>query len=108
MTNNKATEKNKTTAEKDLQEQLEKLRKELSGVTSTLTDLGTNKLNTAKTKAEKLYNAAKESSEDVISQAKEKIGDFEQTMNQCIQKNPGKSVLLAAGVGFILSQLLRR
>lgn len=108
MTNNKATEKNKTSAEKDLQGQLEKLRKELSGVTSTLTDLGASKLNAAKTKAEKLYHAAKDSSEDVMSQAKDKIGDFEQTMNQCVRKNPGKSVLFAAGVGFILAQLLRR
>ncbi|MDD9330791.1 MAG: DUF883 C-terminal domain-containing protein, partial [Bartonella sp.] len=38
----------------------------------------------------------------------DKISDLEQAMNQCVRKNPGKSVLFAAGVGFILSQLLRR
>ncbi|EJF97822.1 DUF883 family protein [Bartonella taylorii] len=105
MANNKTTENNKT---KDLQGQLEKLRGEISGITSTLTDLGANKLSAAKDKAEKLYNSAKESSEDMMTQAKEKIGDLEQTMNQCVRKNPGKSVLFAAGVGFILAQLLRR
>ncbi|WP_208433543.1 DUF883 family protein [Bartonella taylorii] len=105
MANNKTTENNKT---KDLQGQLEKLRGEISGITSTLTDLGANKLSAAKDKAEKLYNCAKESSEDMMTQAKEKIGDLEQTMNQCVRKNPGKSVLFAAGVGFILAQLLRR
>ncbi|WP_208436997.1 MULTISPECIES: DUF883 family protein [Bartonella] len=105
MANNKTPENNKT---KDLQGQLEKLRGEISGITSTLTDLGANKLSTAKDKAEKLYHSAKESGEDMMSQAKEKIGDLEQTMNQCVRKNPGKSILFAAGVGFILAQLLRR
>ncbi|AFR26772.1 DUF883 family protein [Bartonella quintana] len=108
MANNKTTENNKTAAEKDLQTQLEKLRNEISGITSTLTNLGANKLNAAKNKAEKLYHSAKENSEDVLSQAKDKIGDLEQSMNQCVRKNPGKSVLFAAGVGFILAQLLRR
>ncbi|QEE12766.1 DUF883 family protein [Bartonella krasnovii] len=112
MDNNKNTKKNKTTAEKDpqneLQGQLETLRHEISGMTSTLTDLGTKKFNAAKDKAEKLYHSAKESGEDIMAQAKDKISDLEQTMNQCVRKNPGKSVLFAAGVGFILSQLLRR
>ncbi|WP_208439225.1 DUF883 family protein [Bartonella tribocorum] len=112
MANNKNTKKNKTAAEKDLQNelqgQLETLRHEISGMTSTLTDLGAKKFNAAKDKAEKLYHSAKESSEDIMSQAKDKISDLEQTMNQCVRKNPGKSVLFAAGVGFILSQLLRR
>ncbi|EJF80035.1 DUF883 family protein [Bartonella doshiae] len=108
MANNKPTENKKTASEKDLQTQLEKLRSEISGITTTLTNLGTNKFNTAKDKAEKLYSSAKENGEEIFSQAKDKIGDFEQTMNQCIRKNPGKSVLIAAGVGFILAQLLRR
>ncbi len=43
-----------------------------------------------------------------MSQAKEKIGEFEQTINECVRKNPGKSVLFSAGIGFILAQLLRR
>lgn len=108
MANKKTTENNKTVREKNLQDQLEKLGGEISGITSTLANLGANKLNTAKNKAEKLYHSAKENSEDILSQAKETIGDLEQSMNQCVRKNPGKSVLFAAGVGFILSQLLRR
>ncbi|GAA4657337.1 DUF883 domain-containing protein [Bartonella pachyuromydis] len=108
MANHKTTQNNKTTEEKDFQGQLEKLRGEISGITSTLTDLGASKLSAAKNKAEELYNSAKENSEDIMSQAKEKIGEFEQTMNHHVRKNPGKSVLFAAGVGFILSQLLRR
>ncbi|WP_317993864.1 DUF883 family protein [Bartonella gliris] len=108
MTSNKKTENNKTAAEKDLQTQLEKLRSEISGITSTLSHLGANKLNTAKDKAEKLYSSAMESGEEIMSQAKDKISDLEQAMNQCVRKNPGKSVLFAAGVGFILAQILRR
>ncbi|WP_375621590.1 MULTISPECIES: YqjD family protein [unclassified Bartonella] len=112
MAHNKTTQHDKTAVEKDqqkdLQGQLETLRTEISGITSTLTDLGANKFNAAKDKAEKLYHSAKESGEDMMSQAKDKISDLEQTLNQCVRKNPGKSVLFAAGVGFILSQLLRR
>ncbi|WP_035009069.1 DUF883 family protein [Bartonella vinsonii] len=108
MVNNKKTENHKMTTEKDSRGQLNKLRNDVSEVTSTLADLGANKLNKAKNKAEELYKTAKESSEDILSQAKEKIGDLEQNMNQYVRKNPNKSVLFAAGIGFILSQLLRR
>ncbi|EJF87791.1 DUF883 family protein [Bartonella rattimassiliensis] len=108
MANNKTTQHNKTASEKDLQGQLETLRNEISEITSTLTNLGSNKLNTAKNKAEKLYHSAKESGEDIMYQAKDTISELEQTMHQCVRKNPGKSVLIAAGAGFILSQLLRR
>ncbi|WP_273760665.1 YqjD family protein [Bartonella sp. ML70XJBT.G] len=108
MANHKKTQNNKTTAEKELQGQAEKLRSEISGITSTLTELGASKLSAAKNKAEELYHSAKENSEDMMSQAKEKISELEQTMNDHVRKNPGKSVLFAAGVGFILSQLLRR
>ncbi|WP_413154433.1 DUF883 family protein [Bartonella sp. cb54] len=114
MNNNKPREGNitmanhKTTEEKNLQTQLEKLRNEISGITSTLTNLGANKLDTAKDKAEKLYSSAKENSEEIMSQAKDKINNFEQAMNKCVRKNPSKSVLFAAGIGFVLAQLLRR
>ncbi|GAA5112521.1 DUF883 domain-containing protein [Bartonella jaculi] len=108
MTNNKKIENHKTAAEKDLQTQLEKLRNEVSGITSTLSNLSANKLHTAKDKAEKLYSTAKESGEEILSQAKDKISDLEQAMNERIRKNPGKSVLFAAGIGFILAQILRR
>ncbi|UNE55591.1 MULTISPECIES: DUF883 family protein [Bartonella] len=96
------------TTGKEPREQFEKLRKDVSNVTSSLADAGANTLNAAKDKAGKLYHAAKENGEDILSQAKEKIGDFEQNMHQYVRKNPNKSILFAAGIGFILSQLLRR
>ncbi len=96
------------TAKKDPQRQFDKLHNDVSEVTSTLADLGASKLNKAKNKAEELYKTAKDSSGDILSQAKDKIGDLEQNMNQYVRKNPNKSVLFAAGIGFILSQLLRR
>ncbi|MCZ2158742.1 DUF883 domain-containing protein [Bartonella sp. 220] len=108
MANNKTTENCKMTAKKNPQGQFDKLRNDVSEVTSTLADLGASKLNQAKNKAEELYKTAKESSGDILSQAKDKIGDLEQNMNQYVRKNPHKSVLFAAGIGFILSQLLRR
>ncbi|AGF74998.1 hypothetical protein BAnh1_11300 [Bartonella australis AUST/NH1] len=111
MANNKTAENgrnDRTTAEKDLQKQLEQLRGEIAGITSTLTDLGSSKLNEAKHKAEKFYTSAKENSEEIVSQAKEKLDEFESYMNHCVRKNPGKSVLFAASIGFILAQLLRR
>ncbi|WP_455481818.1 DUF883 family protein [Bartonella sp. B35(2025)] len=108
MANNKTEENNKMVIEKNLHTQLEKLRNEISGITSTLTNLGANKLNITKDKAEKLYSSAKGNSEEIMSQAKDKISNFEQALNQCVRKNPSKSVLFAAGLGFVLAQLLRR
>ncbi|WP_455477976.1 DUF883 family protein [Bartonella sp. B10] len=108
MASNKAAENNKMMTEKDLQEQLEKLRNEISGITSTLTNLGASKLNETKDKAEKLYSSAKEGSEAIVSQAKDTLNNFEQALNQCVCKNPSKSVLFAASFGFVLAQLLRR
>ncbi|MCZ2328842.1 DUF883 family protein [Bartonella sp. F02] len=108
MANNKMAGNKEMGKEKELQTQLKQLRGEIADITSSLSDLGANKLNDTKHKAEKLYHSAKDNGEEIISQAKDKINDFEHYMNHCIHKNPGKSVLFAAGVGFILAQLLRR
>ncbi|MCZ2203677.1 DUF883 family protein [Bartonella sp. A05] len=108
MANNKTAEKNGTATEKDLQAQLKQLHHEIAGITSTISNFGANQLDKAKHKAEKVYNSAKENGEEMVSQAKDTISDLESTMNQCIRKNPGKSVLFAAGIGFVLAQLLRR
>ncbi|WP_455476884.1 DUF883 family protein [Bartonella sp. B41] len=108
MANNKTSENNKKSVEKDLQAQFEKLRSDISNATSKLTNLGANKLHQTKHKTEKLYNSAKENSEEIISQAKDKISNFEEALSRCVCKNPNKSVLVAAGIGFILAQLFRR
>lgn len=108
MANNKTVEKNGSTIEKDLQAQLKQLHHEIAGITSAISDFGANKLDKAKQKAEKFYNSAKDNSDEMVSQAKDAINDFENALNRCVRKNPSKSVLFAAGIGFILSQLLRR
>ena len=61
---------NATPTEKNLQEQFEQLKKEVSNIHSTLNDLGSEKLTAAKGKAEKLYSSAKENGEYEIYKAK--------------------------------------
>ncbi|WP_336276614.1 DUF883 family protein [Bartonella sp. CB178] len=108
MSNGRTVEDNKATQEKNLQAQFEKLRSEVSNITSTLTDLGANKFDKAKNKTEKLYNSAKESGEEVVSQAQNSMKNFEEALSRCVRKNPNKSVLVAAGFGFALAQLFCR
>ncbi|MDD9330083.1 MAG: DUF883 domain-containing protein, partial [Bartonella sp.] len=55
-----------------------------------------------------LYSSAKENSEELLSQAKSKYSDLEKTINQQVREHPGKALLIATGIGFILSHLLRR
>ncbi|WP_455473977.1 DUF883 family protein [Bartonella sp. B30(2025)] len=107
MANNKTVEDHKSVSEKDLQAQFEKLRNEVSNITSNLTNFGADKLDKAKDKTEKLYNSTKESGEDMISHTQNSIKTFEDALSRCVRKNPNKSVLVAAGFGFLLSQLLR-
>lgn len=99
---------NATPAEKTLQEQFEQLKKEVSNIHSTLNDLGSEKMASAKGKAEKLYAAARENGEEAISQAKEKIDDVQSQLCNCIREKPIASLAAAAGVGFILALLMRR
>lgn len=106
MANNKTN--NKTDTEKKLKKQLDQLRNEIASITSTVSDFGSNKMNEAKNKAEQLYSSAKENSEELLSQAKSKYNDLEKTVNQHVRDHPGKALLIATGIGFILSHLLRR
>ncbi|WP_336278523.1 DUF883 family protein [Bartonella sp. CB175] len=109
MANHKASENDKKAEEeKDLQTQLKKLHNEISTITSSLADLGSNKLNAAKGETQKLYNSMKENGEDMISQTKDSLNNFGDALDRCVRKNPSKSVLFAAGFGFVLAQLLRR
>lgn len=99
---------NATPTEKNLQEQFEQLKKEVSNIHSTLNDLGSEKIAAAKGKAEKLYASARENGEEALSQAKEKVGDVQSQLCHCIREKPIASLAAAAGVGFILALLMRR
>ncbi|WP_332065744.1 DUF883 family protein [Bartonella sp. CB189] len=110
MANSKTVEngkKSESEEEKGLQTQLEKLQNEISSITSSLADLGADKLGTAKDETKKLYHSMKENGEEMVSQTKENINNFGEALDRCVRKNPSKSVLFAAGFGFILAQLLR-
>nr|CDP79444.1 hypothetical protein BN1046_00338 [Bartonella schoenbuchensis] len=109
MANNKAADDRATSTEKDLHAQLKQLRTEMANITSALSDLGSNTLlSEAKNKATKFYASVKDNGEDIASQAKDVLSDFEHNLSRCVRKNPSKSVLVAAGIGFVLSYLIRR
>ncbi|EJF91725.1 DUF883 family protein [Bartonella tamiae] len=99
---------NATQAEKDLQAQVEQLRKEISQITSTLGEVGSEKLHQVKDKAGRLYASAKANGEEAVSQAKEKIHDLEGQVSECVRNKPVTSLAVAAGVGFLIALLVRR
>lgn len=108
MANNKTADDRAASTENDLHAQLKQLRSEMANITSTLSDLGSDTLSEAKNKAAKLYTSVKDNGENIASQTKDILSDFEQNLSRCVRKNPSKSVLVAASIGFVLSYLIRR
>lgn len=95
-------------SEKDLEAQIQELKKEISDITTTLREFGSDKINQTKGKAEKLYAAAKANGEEAVSQAKDKLNDIESQLTSCLQEKPVTSLAFAAGIGFLLALLVRR
>lgn len=97
-----------TATEKDLEAQIQELKKELLSVTDQLSNFSSEKMAQAKGQAEQFYASAKANGEEVISQAKEKFNDMGSQINDCLREKPVASLAVAAGVGFLLAMLIRR
>ena len=125
-------EKDAAAAEKSANESLDKARQKFSEVASEVEkkvkDIGggaSKATQQVKETAEKASAAAKESAERASAVAKEKydvarekvrygydkarkdIDHLTEDVNEYVRDNPGKAVLMAAGIGFVLGLLMR-
>lgn len=90
----------------DITQQIEALKKDISGLTSTIADLGRSEadraLNRAKSKGEDLRQAG----EDQMEMMRLRAEVYGQEAGEFIRKQPGTALGLAAALGLVAGMLL--
>ena len=62
----------------------------------------------AKDMAKEKYGEARERAKGYYQQGKEKLGTYEETVEEYVRERPVKAILIAAGIGVLLGVLLGR
>ena len=70
-------------------------------------DAAKEKYDVAKEAAKEKYDVAKDKVRYGYDKAKKDLDHLTEDVNEYVRDNPGKSVLMAAGIGFVLGLLLR-
>ncbi|WP_412058940.1 DUF883 family protein [Bartonella sp. DGB2] len=91
----------------DNKTEVNQLRDQLAELKKTIEELRAEKLNSAKDKAENIYNKAKENGSEFVDKAKEKLGSFESDLCDYVKENPKASLAAALGVGALLALIIR-
>lgn len=81
-----------------------KLGEKAAQVGQTLKDLGQQARDTATEK----YEHIREHAEDYYQQGKERVQEWEQTLESYVKEKPVQSLMIAAGVGVVIGLLLRK
>ncbi|UXN03086.1 YqjD family protein [Bartonella sp. HY406] len=103
-----AKENENTAEQADLEKQVADLRKDIAAIASTLSDLGSKKLNEAKDRAQTMYENARAQGDEALHEACDKLSQTQDSMCACVREKPMASLAIAAGIGFVLGQILRR
>lgn len=91
---------------RDLEAEIAALRDDISAITSTLGDLVKHGADEAKTEAKRLGKRVEKKGEEAIEAVQERYESAESELRDVIREKPIASVLLAAGVGYIISKIL--
>jgi len=79
-----------------------------NGRVEKIKDAVRERLETAKAKAVEGYEKASEKAHEVWDKAADtSINDVHESVNEYVRKNPGKSLLMAAGAGMLVGFILR-
>ncbi|WP_420961260.1 DUF883 family protein [Brucella sp. IR073] len=85
----------------DLQAQISRLKEDIAGLASAITDLGSEKVREASRSAAKTYNSARRTGEDTVNQLHDQLA-------QSARERPLTTIAAAAGIGFLLALMARR
>lgn len=91
---------------KDLDAEIAALREDVAAITATLGDIVKHRADGAKSEARKIRRRAEQQGEDAIESAHEGFEAAEGEFKSMIREKPIASVLIAAGVGYVLSKIL--
>lgn len=99
----------KTTGEdpaKDLDAEIAALREDIAAITATLGDAVKYRTDEAKTEAQRIRRNVERKGEETLEQVQDSFGAAESELKSMIREKPISSVLIAAGVGYVLSKIL--
>lgn len=92
---------------KDLDKEVAALRDDIAAITATLTDIAKYRGNEAKAEVDKMGRKARQKGEETIEAVQHNVENAEDEIKTMIREKPITSVLVAAGVGYILSKVFR-
>ncbi|GGA96174.1 hypothetical protein GCM10011491_25710 [Brucella endophytica] len=85
----------------DLQAQIARLKDDIAGLASAITDLGSEKVREARRGAAKTYNSARQTGENTVNQLHDQLA-------ASARERPLTTIAAAAGIGFLLALMARR
>ncbi len=91
---------------KDLEAEIAALRDDVAAITATLGDIVKYRTEEAKAEAKKIRRRAEREGEAALETVQDSFEAAESELKSTIREKPIASVLMAAGVGFILSKIL--
>lgn len=92
----------------EIEEQLSRLREDVSGLVAALSAFGEQKAGDYRRKVGNLAEEAGEASRNAVSGAKSELAAWEAELEESIRRKPLHAVGIAAGIGFVAALLTRR
>lgn len=95
------------TREEQLEAQVAQLQDDLKAITETLRKLTGEKAEDVKTLAKAEFRQLKRRGQDMVEEAQDQAGEYEDQLKQAIREKPLTAVASALGIGFVLALLTR-
>ncbi len=98
----------KTQADRaSIEEQLARLREDVSSLSDSVRNLATHGAEDVRRQATALRDDVRQRGEAYLRQAQDAASDLEEDVSERIRAEPIKSVLIAAGIGYLYARLFR-
>lgn len=101
------TDGNGKDSAKDLDAEIAALREDIAAITSTLGNIAKSRTSEARSEVERAGRKAVAKGEEALETAQQNFEHAEDEFKTMIRDKPIQSVLVAAGVGYLLSKVLR-
>ena len=91
---------------KELDAEIAALRQDVAAITATLGDIVKHRTSEARTEARKIKQRVEQQGEEVVETVQDSFEAAESELKSMIREKPISSVVIAAGVGYVLSKIL--
>lgn len=100
------TNENGEETSNDLNAEIAALREDIASITATLGDVVKNRAEEARDEAVRLGKKMEKKGEEALESVQDSFEAAESDLKEAIRERPISSVLIAAGIGYILSKIL--